>query len=164
MNFIVSADTEFFRINTIMWKSLKKLPSTTWVGWFQHFLPQSETNLPRAMLANCALAENSMSESQWQDQNRDYESYRLSDETETKTKNTGLKIETETKNTGLKIETETDSECKSFLMIYDLIKGLQWKSNICRQLQPQLQVKLGLKAELVQHPTTTLYRPGKFIF
>ena len=64
------------------------------------------------MLANCALAENSMSESQWQDQNWDYESYRLSDETETKTKNTGLKIKTETKNTGLKIETETDSECK----------------------------------------------------
>jgi hypothetical protein len=43
-------------------------------------------------------------QSQWRD----------GDETETKSKNTGLKIETETKNTGLKIETETEaeSECK----------------------------------------------------
>jgi hypothetical protein len=34
-----------------MWKSFKEFPSTTWVAWFPHFLPRSETNLPRAPLA-----------------------------------------------------------------------------------------------------------------
>ena len=35
-----------------MWKSFKKLPSTTWVVWYLHFLPQSETNPPRTTLVS----------------------------------------------------------------------------------------------------------------
>ena len=40
--------------------------------------------------------------------------------------------ETETKNIGLNVETDnmTKAECISFVMIYSLIKGFQWKSTI----------------------------------
>ena len=58
---------------------------------------------------------------------QDFKSTSLSDDTETETRNIGLKVET---------GTETETECKEFVKIHGLNKGIQWKlvisSDLCR--------------------------------